>query len=148
MTPRLTALLLVFGAAASLASAAGAQTVHKCTVDGKVTYTEFPCQGGSASVIPVPQSPAPDKSGAAELRQMKKEADKLEAARHKRESADDKEDARTNRELAKRHQACEKLKLDKRWAEQDLRRAQPRQEEQARIKVQRAADKLKLSCGS
>jgi hypothetical protein len=147
MTQRIAILLLVLGAAMAPA-AASAQTVHKCTVDGKITYTEIPCQGGQASVIAVPTAPAPPESGPVDLKRLKKEADALEAARHRKEAAEDRADAATNRVLAKRHATCERLKLEKRWAEQDFRRATPAREEAARIKVQHAGDKLKLACGS
>jgi hypothetical protein len=138
---RATAIVLVL-----CAGAAGAQTVHKCTTDGKVTYTEQPCPGGT--VIAVPDAPAADKSAGAELKRAKKQADALEKERHKREAADEREDAAASRVAAARHQKCEKLRLDKKWADEDLRRVQPQHEERARIKAQRAADKLKLSCGS
>lgn len=142
MNLRIAAILLICAASAS------AQTVHKCTVDGKVSYTELPCQTGQASIIAVPDAPAPDQSSAAQLKRLKKQADALERARHRKESADDRADAAASKELARRHQACEKLKLEKKWADEDARRAQPQYEERARIKAQRAGEKLKLSCGS
>ena len=144
MTPRAFAPLLMLCAAA--ASPAGAQTVHKCTLDGKVTYTEQPCAGGT--VIAVPDAPAPGKSAAADLKSAKKQADALEKERRKREAAGEREDAAASRAAAARHQKCDKLRLDRKWADEDLRRAQPQHEERARIKAQRAADKLKLSCAS
>ncbi|CAN7299894.1 DUF4124 domain-containing protein [Pseudoduganella sp. LjRoot289] len=144
MSLRLAALLLTVAASAP----APAQTVHKCTVDGKVTYAEQPCQGGQASVIAVPDAPAQDKAAPADLTRLKKQADALELARHKKEDADERADAAASRTLAKRHQTCEKLKLEKKWADEDMRRAQPQHEERARIKAQRAGEKLKLSCGA
>jgi len=137
-------LLMLCSAAA--AAEGGAQAVHKCTQDGKVTYTEQPCAGGT--VIAVPEAPAPDTSAAAELKRARKQADALEKERHKRQAADSREDAAASRAAAARHQKCEKLRLDKKWADEDLRRAQPQHEERARIKAQRAADKLNLACAS
>jgi hypothetical protein len=127
---------------------ASAQTVHKCTVDGKITYTEQPCQAGQGSVIAVPLAPQQEKSDAADLKRIKKQADSLESSRHRREAADERADDAASRAQAKRHQNCEKLKLDKKWADEDMRRAQPQYEERARIKAQRAGEKLKLACGS
>jgi len=143
VTPRAFVLLLMLCSAA-----VQAQTVHKCTVDGKVTYTEMPCQGGTASVIAVPDAPAPDKAAAAELAGMKKQADALEKERRKREAAGAREDAAINRAAAAQRRKCDKVKLDKKWADEDLRRAQPQRQEDARIKAQRAADKVKLACSS
>jgi hypothetical protein len=130
------------------AAAAGAQTVHKCTVDGKVSYNEQPCTAGTASVIAVPEAPAANPATAVELKRMRRESAALEKDRHKREQSDEREAERAGRAAAARHQKCEKLKLDKKWADDDLRRAQPQYEERARLKAQRAADKVKLSCGS
>ena len=135
-------LLMLCSAAA--AAEGGAQTVHKCTQDGKVTYTEQPCAGGT--VIAVPEAPTPDKSAAGDLQRAKKQADALEKDRLKRQAADGREDAAASRAAAARHKKCEKLRLDKKWADEDLRRAQPQHEERARIKAQRAADKLNLAC--
>lgn len=129
-------------------AAAGAQTVHKCTVDGKVSYSQQPCTAGTASVIAVPEAPAADPATTAELKRMRRESAALEKDRHKREQSDEREAERAGRAAAARHQKCEKLKLDKKWADDDLRRAQPQYEERARLKAQRAADKVKLSCGS
>ncbi|WP_082616128.1 DUF4124 domain-containing protein [Massilia sp. Root418] len=144
-TPRaLTALLMLCAATPQ----AGAQTIHKCTLDGKVTYTEQPCAGGTVIAVPNAPAPASDKSAAAELKSAKKQADALEKDRHKREAASEREDAAANRAAAARHQKCDKLRLDKKWADEDLRRAQPQHEERARIKAQRAAEKLNLSCAS
>ena len=136
--------MLMLCSAAAAAAEGGAQTVHKCTQDGKVTYTEQPCAGGT--VIAVPEGPAPDKSAAAELARARKQADALEKDRHKRQAADSREDAAASRAAAAHHRKCEKLRLDKKWADEDLRRAQPQHEERARIKAQRAADKLNLAC--
>jgi hypothetical protein len=130
------------------AAVAGAQTVHKCTVDGKVSYSQQPCTVGTASVIAVPEAPAADPATAAELKRMRREGAALEKDRHKREQSDEREAERAGRAAAARHQKCEKLKLDKKWADDDLRRAQPQYEERARLKAQRATDKVKLSCGS
>jgi hypothetical protein len=127
---------------------AGAQTVHKCTVDGKVSYSQQPCAGGTASVIAVPDAPAADTATAADLKRMRRKSAALEKERHKREQADEREAERAGRGAAARHQKCEKLKLDKKWADDDLRRTQPQYEERARLKAQRAADKVKLSCSS
>lgn len=130
------------------AATAGAQTVHKCTLDGKVSYSQQPCAAGTASVIAVPEAPAADPATAAELTRMRREGAALEKERHKREQADAREADRAARAAAARHQKCEKLKLDKKWADDDVKRAQPQFEERARLKAQRAADKVKLSCGS
>ncbi|MES2262262.1 MAG: DUF4124 domain-containing protein [Pseudomonadota bacterium] len=123
-----------------------AQTIHKCTLDGKVTYTETPCQAGSASVLEVPAAPAADPGAAKELKRMQKESKVMEKDRLRHQAAQDRADERTNRANAAHQQKCAKLNLDKKWADEDLKGAQPQQEERARLKAQRAAEKLKLAC--
>ena len=45
-----------------------AQSLHKCTLDGKVTYSQTPCERGDATTIAVPDAPRPDPAAAAELK--------------------------------------------------------------------------------
>jgi hypothetical protein len=123
-----------------------AQTVHKCTVDGKVTYTEQPCQAGSASVIAVPQAPAPDPEAAADLKRMQKEARTLERERHRREAADEREQQAAARAAQARHRQCVKLRMEKKWADDEVRGALVQHVDRAKMKAQRAADRLALEC--
>lgn len=123
-----------------------AQTVHKCTVDGKVTYTEQPCQAGSASVIAVPQAPAPDPDAAADLQRMKKEARTLERDRHRREAADNREQQAAARAAQVHNRQCAKLRMEKKWADDEVRGALVQHLERAKTKAQRAADRLALEC--
>lgn len=142
----LASLSAAFLAAALASGASQAQTVHKCTVDGKVTYTEQPCQSGAGSVIAVPDAPPPNPEAAADLKRMRKEAAALERARHKREAADDRELQQAARAAQARSKQCAKLRLEKKWADEDVRGATVQNLERAKIKAQRAADRLALEC--
>lgn len=143
LTASLTAALLT---ALLPSSASHAQTVHKCTVDGKVTYTEQPCQAGTATVITVPEAPAANPDAAADLKRMRKEAGALERERHKREASDDRLAQQSARAAQARGKQCAKLRLEKKWADEDVRGAVVQQLERAKIKAQRAADRLALEC--
>lgn len=136
-------LLLLF------CTAAGAQTLHKCMVDGKVSYGERPCEpgsGGASSTIDYPAAPAADPKASAELKRMQKEAKALQKDRHQREAADDREAARAGKEAATRHKRCAKLKLDKKWADDEARGAQVQNLERAKVRARQAADRLALEC--
>ena len=123
-----------------------AQTVHKCTVDGKVTYTEQPCQAGTAAVIAVPDAPPPNPAAAEELKRMQKQARTLERERHRREAADDRAQQQAADAARARHKQCAKLKLEKKWADDDVRGAPVQNLDRAKTRAQRAADRLALEC--
>lgn len=137
-----TALLLILLAG----GASHAQTVHKCTVEGKVTYTEQPCQAGTAAVIAVPEAPPANPNAAADLKRMQKEASTLERERHRREAADDRAQQQAARAAQARHKQCAKLKLEKKWADDEVRGALVQNLDRAKTRAQRAADKLALEC--
>jgi hypothetical protein len=123
-----------------------AQTVHKCTVDGKVTYTEQPCQAGAASVIAVPDAPPPDPAAAADLKRMQKEARTLERERHRREAAEDRALQQEAAAARARHKQCAKLKLEKKWADDEVRGALVQNLDRAKARARQAADRLALEC--
>lgn len=127
-------------------SASHAQTVHKCTVDGKVTYTEQPCQAGTAAVIAVPEAPPPNPGAATDLKRMQKEARALERDRHRREAASDREQQQAARTAQARSKQCAKLRLEKKWADDDVRGALVQNLDRAKTRAQRAADRLALEC--
>ncbi len=130
-----------------LACASGqAQTINKCTVDGKVTYTEQPCQAGAAAVIAVPDAPPPRPQAAADLQRMQKQADTLQRERHRREARDDQAQQQAARDARQRNRQCAKLRMEKKWADDDARGAPVQHVERARVKAQRAADRLALEC--
>lgn len=142
----LAAVLAALLAALLASGTTHAQTVHKCTVDGKVTYTEQPCQSGTASVIAVPDAPPPNPEAAADLKRMRKEASTLERERHKREAAHDRAQQQAARAAQARSKQCAKLRLEKKWADEDVRGATVHNLDRAKIKAQRAADRLALEC--
>ena len=134
-------------AAFTVGACAQSQIVHKCTADGKVTYTEVPCAGGV--ILDVPATPTPDRSAKerqADLQRMNRESRALEKERRRQQAADDRNDERINRAHAQRRQRCGKLELDKKWADDDVRRAQPQAVDGARLKARRAAERYALEC--
>ncbi|GAB2843309.1 hypothetical protein GCM10027277_08400 [Pseudoduganella ginsengisoli] len=128
------------------AGACHAQTINKCTVDGKVTYTEQPCQGGAASVIAVPDAPPPNPAASAELQRMQHQANALQRERHQREAQDERAQQQAARAAQQRNKQCAQLRLQKKWADDEVRGALAQSAGRAKIKAQRAADKLALAC--
>ena len=132
----------------AVALPAAAQTVNKCTVDGKVTYSQQPCERGQAGVVAVPEAPVPNPAAKSDLARQQNEAAKLEKARHKREAQQEREDAAASRAAGVRQRKCAKLKQDQKWAEEDARGATLQNTERTRIKAKRAADRYNLECSS
>lgn len=130
------------------AMAAQAQTVHKCTLDGKVSYSDQPCPAGAgaAAVLDVQASPAADPDAIKAVRQQKKQADSLEKSRLKRQEKDDREDAKAAQAAAVQRKKCGKLKLSKQWADEDARSATGAAVEAARLKARRAGEAMALEC--
>ena len=132
---------------ASFAVTAQAQAqVYKCSVDGKITYTQAPCEHGSGTVLQVPGAPVVARESAGELERMRRASAQLQKERVARDTAQERTDARTDRAAATRKQRCDRLRLQAKWAEDDVRRAQPQVQEAARLKARRAADRAALEC--
>ncbi|WP_426317900.1 DUF4124 domain-containing protein [Pseudoduganella sp. R-43] len=126
---------------------AGAQALHKCTVDGKVSYSQQPCEKGVASTIAVPSAPAPDPAAAADLKRQEREAEKMASQRRKKEAREERESRAEARAVASHNKKCKKLQMQHKWAEEDARGATLQNTERARLKAKRAADMYHLECG-
>ena len=149
-----------------LAGAAHADTIYKCTADGKITYSQTPCAAGATgSVLTVPATPAPDPAAAAELQRQKREADAMQKAREKREAKEEREAAKSDAAAAAHRKQCAKLALEKKWADDEARGAAPGAASgaaidpagsgatvstaaaaRARLRASHAADLLALEC--
>jgi hypothetical protein len=124
-----------------------AQTVYKCTLDGKVSYGDRPCAAGAnTATLEAPVAPARDPGAATSLRRQQKQADTLEKARLKREEREERDAARVSQAAAVQRKKCDKLQLNKRWADEDARRATGQASEPARLKARRAGETMALEC--
>jgi hypothetical protein len=82
--PHLAALLCCLSVYAAYAQT-GAAAMHRCTQDGKISYTDQPCpQGAQTTTLAVPPAPPADPASAADLARQAALADQL---RQQRESA-------------------------------------------------------------
>ncbi|MCP2007502.1 DUF4124 domain-containing protein [Duganella violaceipulchra] len=128
--------------------AAHGQGVNKCTVDGKVSYSDRPCpaNAASAATLAVPSAPAPDPAAADELARQRKEAAKLEKSRHQRDDQDARAADKAAQAAAVQRKRCGKLKLNKRWADEEVARAALPNLDNAKLRAKRAGDTLALEC--
>ena len=125
-----------------------AQSVYKCTVDGKVGYSDMPCpaNAASATTLAVPSAPAANPAAAGDLARQRKEAAALEKARHQREDKDARAADKLAQAAAVQRKKCGKLQLNKQWADDDVRRASIPSLDNAKLRAKRAGDTLALEC--
>lgn len=147
MHPHLRAPIAALLCATTLGS--HAQDIHKCTIDGKISYGDRPCPATAtaASVLTAPAPPPPDPRAAGSLARARKEAQALEKARLAREDKQDRADAKAAQAAGVQRRKCDKLRLNRQWADDDVRRATAASIDTARLKAQRAADSLAVECG-
>jgi hypothetical protein len=120
--------------------------VYKCTVDGKVSYSDAPCAAGASVVLEAPATPPADPAAGATLRNQQKQADTLQKTRLKREEREERDAARAAKDAAVQRKKCDQLKLKKRWADEDARRATGSATEAARLRAHRAGEAMALEC--
>jgi Domain of unknown function (DUF4124) len=136
-------------AATLLPAAAQAQSVYKCTHEGKTSYGDRPCAQGASTALPPQEGiPISDRTGpqGGDARTLLE----LEKARIAREKAADRQgrvEVRQARAAQAQRKKCDRLRLRRKWAEEDLARtAHGPQHEAARIKLRRQLDTLAVEC--
>lgn len=132
--------------ACALCLPAAAQTVYKCTVDGKVSYGETPCVAGKADVLAVPAAPPADPQAERELKRQKALLAKLQKERNAAEARDERDQARAAKAAAARKQRCDKLRLQRKWSDEDVARSGSQARDAARLKAQRQAEAMAVEC--
>ncbi|XLZ71633.1 DUF4124 domain-containing protein [Massilia sp. SR12] len=131
----------------AMALPAGAEALHKCSVDGKISYSQQPCEKGVATTIAVPPAPPPDPAAAADLKRQAREANKLAGERRKREAREERESLAEARAVAAHNKKCKKLQLQQKWAEEDARGGTVQNMERSKLKAKRASELVQLECG-
>lgn len=143
-------------AMASGSAAAGA--LYKCTSGGTISYGDLPCPDGESITLAVPAAPHQTPQDAARLARERqhergqmlkleqarqKEQDREQARRAAQQESDGRRDARA---AAAQQKKCAKLRLDGKWAAEDLRAAAETGRAAAAVKARRTAEKLALEC--
>jgi hypothetical protein len=146
-------LLSLLFASAVQAAQPVSQSVYKCRVDGKLTYSDRPCPDGQGSTLPPAPAGIPvgdtagvttgDSRALLELEKARTERAKQEAVENREERAQ----ARAGHVRVKQVQHCDKLRLQHRWLEEDLARAHtPAQQDAARKKLKRQLEAMAVEC--
>jgi len=139
-------LVLLACAMSQLASAA---TIYKCVEGGRVSYGDRPCPG-PGRVIAVPAAPPPDDALQERLERSRASLAQREKARLADAAAEQRQRERAQRAAVTEGRRCNKLRLQRQWAAEDLarQRSDTRESarEAARIKARRLADTAALEC--
>jgi hypothetical protein len=142
--------LLFLLSACLLPIAAQAQSVYKCTADGKTSYGDHPCAQGASTALPPPPtgiSPAdtmgPQGGDARTLLAL----EKARIAREKEAAREERAQAKLGRAAYAKRQKCDRLRLRHKWAEEDLARSvHGAKQEAARLKAKRQRETLAVEC--
>ena len=155
---RLAYLLATLLATFALFTNVHAQTVYKCKLEGKTSYSDRPCaQGASNALPPLPAGISAGISAADTMgpqggdARTLLEADKLRFAREKErernQAREERDRARSARTAHARRQKCDKLRLRHKWAEEDLaHKVHGPALDTARTKLRRQAETLAVEC--
>ena len=139
---------LTFLLAAFMLTQASAQSVYKCTHDGKTMYADRPCAHGKAVELPPPAGVRPEGAETVATRDARTllELERLRMAREKEQERIARADAHLERAAAKRRKQCERVRLRHRWATQDVARLTGRARAAAERRVQRAQEAMAVEC--
>lgn len=135
-------------AACAAFSCASAQTIYKCTVDGKPAYGDRPCTAGAVTELAMPPAPAPDPETAARLARQRVMAMHPSERELREERAAERELQRVRRAAASQRIKCDRLRLRHQWTQEDVRRAGSRASTAILTKARRQAELIALECAS
>jgi hypothetical protein len=128
------------------ACAQEAQAIYKCIDGERITYGDQPCgKGGSQLRVQAP--PQPDPEAAARLERARAYLAEAERSRAADALREERASERARREAGAQRRRCDKLRLQRKWAEEDLARAAGDERmNEARLKARRQQEALALEC--
>lgn len=134
--------------------AALAQAIFKCSVGGNISYGDRPCADGKPLQFAPPAAgvapPGADSVATQDARSLLA-LEKLRLKQQQDEARAQRERAKLAQATAGRRKTCDKLRLRRQWAQEDLERAatalgKTDVQERARIKLRRQAETLAVEC--
>jgi hypothetical protein len=130
------------------AATATAGTIYKCTEGGRTSYHDRPC-GRGAVALKVQAAPAPSPDALERLareRALLQEIEDARADQDKREAQERRAHDRARRSAEAQRRRCDRLRLQRKWADEDSARADRDESERARTKARRQAEALAVEC--
>jgi len=126
-----------------------AGSIYKCLDGGRVSYSDRPCAGAGATLA-VPDAPPPDPALQERLERNRAMLAGIEKARLAQATREERDLERAQRAALADRKRCDKLRLQRQWADEDLARQRGDAKEAARLKAQlnarRQAASLALEC--
>jgi hypothetical protein len=139
---RLLPLLLL----AALPFGASAQKLYKCRIDGTLVYTGAPCKGVPSTPVEVPDAPKIEPNSAQELKRQEAALARLEHERLLRESQDQRFKESDERLAAVRRDRCDKLRAQKKLADDEVAAAVGLPTQALKEKAMRVAEYVAAEC--
>ena len=124
---------------------ATAGTVYKCHEGARVSYIDRPCAGAGAPLA-LPPAPQPDPVQAARLAAARTALAAIDGARTAQAARDAHEFERATRAALALRKRCDKLRLQARWADEDLAKSSDEAKAIARVKARRMSETLAVEC--
>jgi len=122
-----------------------AGVVYKCHDGAHVSYADHPCPGAGAPLA-LPPAPQPDPVQAARLTAARTVLAAIDGARTAQAARDVHEFERAKRAAMALRKRCDKLRLQARWADEDLAKSSDAAKAIARIKARRLSETLAVEC--
>ena len=123
-----------------------AHAVYKCTVQGSVTYSDRPCDSEGQDKQLAPAASGRRVENDDPLAKEKAELSRLQKSREQRERQEQQIRDLYTRGAAARARKCSTLSLQLRWRQEDLRDANLKDQQKARVRARRAAEKYAMEC--
>jgi len=137
--------LVLCAACCAVCRLATAGAVYKCHDGAHVSYADHPCRGAGAPLA-LPPAPQPDPVQAARLAAARTALAAIDRTRAVQAERDAHEFERTARAALALRKRCDKLRLQARWADEDLTRSTDAAKAIARIKARRMVETLAVEC--
>jgi hypothetical protein len=130
----------------SISFGVSAQKLYKCRVEGKLVYSGAPCKGVPSTPVDVPDAPKPDPALAEERKRQEIALAKLEKERKVREAQEKRFSESDERLAAGRRDRCDKLKLQKKLADDEVTAAVGLETQALKERAMRVAEYVTAEC--
>jgi len=123
-----------------------AHALYKCAGQGSVIYSDRPCDGARQDMSLAPTASGHPAGSVDPLAKEKTELSRLQKSREQRERQEQQIRDLYARGAAARARKCSTLSLQLRWRQEDLRDATLKDQQKARVRARRAAEKYAMEC--
>lgn len=120
-----------------------AYAVYRCESQGKVSYSDLPCNGRALELSSQPAAPSRDDDA---MKHERSEVSRLQKLREQRERQDQQIRDLAARGAAARERKCRSLVLQVKWRQEDVRESTLDKAQKAKVRLRRAEEKFDSEC--